>query len=127
MAHRSWQIVARALAAVFFIVAGANHFIHAPFYCRIVPPRFPSPALLVAVSGICEIAGGIGVLIRPLRRAAGWGLIALLIAVFPANLYMAQHPEQFGELHTSRWLLWLRLPLQGVLIAWVWYAALQSS
>jgi uncharacterized membrane protein len=123
--YRIFRSVARALTAAFFIAAGANHFLHAGFYIRIVPPSFPSPALLVTISGVCEIAGGVGILIPPLRQAAGWGLIALLIAVFPANLYMAQHPEHFTELHAAAWLLWLRLPLQALFIAWVWYTALQ--
>jgi uncharacterized membrane protein len=88
---------------------------------------FPSPLLLVIVSGICEIAGGIGLLVRPLRRFAGWGLIALLLCVFPANLYMALFPERIADLHISHWLLWLRLPLQGVFLAWVWFVALADS
>ena len=116
----------RALTAAFFVAAGANHFLHSEFYIRIVPPSFPSPAILVAISGFCEIAGGVGILIPQLRRAAGWGLIALLVAVFPANLYMARHPEHFTDLHVAVWLLWLRLPLQAVFIAWVWYCTLQS-
>ena len=122
---QSWRIVSRGFISAFFVLAGANHFVHAPFYCRIVPPGFPAPALLVAISGVCEIAGGIGILVRPLRSAAGWGLIALLLAVFPANLYMALRPEHFAEMHLSPWLLWLRLPLQCLLIFWVRISALQ--
>jgi len=82
------------------------------------------PQLLVALSGVAEIAGGICLLIRPLQRAAGWGLIVLLISVFPANIYMLQHPGQF---HFAPWLLWARLPLQGIFIAWVWLAAIQHA
>jgi uncharacterized membrane protein len=106
------------LAAIFFILAGAFHFLRPELYLKIMPPCFPDPRLLVAVSGAAEIAGGVGLLIRPLRCAAGWGLIALLIAVFPANLYMAQRPELF---HFAPWTLWARLPLQAVFIAWVWF------
>jgi len=84
------------------------------------------PGLLVVISGICEVAGGAALLIRPLRRAAGWGLIALLIAVFPANIYMACHPDQI-DLHIEPWLLWLRLPLQAVLVGWVWFAAIKND
>jgi uncharacterized membrane protein len=73
-------------------------------------------------SGVAEIAGGVGLVIRPLRRVAGWGLIALLIAVFPANIYMLQHPGQF---HFAPWILWARLPLQAVFIAWVWFVAIR--
>ena len=100
------------------------HFVAPGKYLRIIPPGFPSPAMLVAISGIAEMIGGAGLLIRPLRRAAGFGLIALLIAVFPANIYMALHPERFADLHLAAWLLWARLPLQVVLIAWVWSIAI---
>jgi len=118
------RIILRGLATIFFVVAGTFHFLKPELYGQIMPPYFPAPQLLVAVSGVAEIAGGVGLLIRPLRRAAGWGLIALLIAVFPANIYMAQHPGQF---HFAPWILWLRLPLQAVFIAWVWFVAIQRS
>ena len=108
---------------MFFILAGTNHFLKPDFYAQIVPPAFPSPKILVLVSGLAEIAGGLGLLIPPLRRVAGWGLIALLLAVFPANIYMAIHPERFG---IAAWILWVRLPLQAVVIAWVWCVALRQ-
>jgi uncharacterized membrane protein len=114
----------RALAAVLFVASGINHFARAEGYRRVVPPAFPAPRALVAFSGVCEIAGGLGLLIRPLRRAAGWGLIALLVAVFPANVYMATSSDQIPGTHLSPPWLWLRLPLQGVFVAWVWYVAL---
>lgn len=114
----------RWLAALLFVAAGLNHFRHPTFYRQIIPPGFPDPRLLVAVSGVSEVAGGLGLLVRPLRRAAGWGLIALLVAVFPANLYMALHPERVPDLHVPQWALWLRLPLQPVMIAGVWFIAL---
>src|SRR5580698_1938523 len=114
----------RWLAAIFFVVAGAFHFLKPEMYLQIMPPYFPAPQLLVAVSGVAEMAGGIGLLVRPFRRAAGWGLIALLIAVFPANIYMMQHPEKF---HFALWILLARLPLQVVLVVWVWFAAIQRS
>jgi uncharacterized membrane protein len=112
----------RWLAAIFIVVAGTFHFLRPELYLQIMPPYFPAPKLLVAVSGVAEIVGGIGLLIRPWRRAAGWGLIALLIAVFPANIYMVQHPGQF---QFAPWILWTRLPLQGVFIAWVWFVAIR--
>ena len=117
----------RWIAAIGFVLAGINHFHHPEFYRRIVPASFPSPAMLVAISGAFEIAGGLGLLIPRLRRAAGWGLIALLIAVFPANVYMAFSTALAQELHFHRWILWLRLPLQAVFIAWIWFSALASS
>jgi len=116
------RTILRWLAAIFFIVAGTFHFVKPDMYLQIMPPYFPDPQLLVAVSGLAEIAGGCGVLIPPLRRVAGWGLIALLIAVFPANIYMLQNHEQF---HIAPWILWARLPLQIVMGAWVWYVAIQ--
>jgi uncharacterized membrane protein len=118
------RTILRGLAAIFFVVAGTFHFLKPELYLQIMPPYLPAPQLLVAVSGAAEIAGGIGLLIRPLRRAAGWGLIALLLAVFPANIYMVQHPEQF---HFAPWLLWARLPLQAGFIAWVWFVAIRRS
>ena len=114
----------RWVAAVFFILAGLNHFWQPHFYERIVPPGFPSPPVLVFISGLAEIAGGIGLLISAWRRRAGWGLILLLLAVFPANIYMAFRPETFG---LTPWMLWARLPLQVVLIVWVWWVALGDS
>lgn len=118
------QILLRWLAAIFFVVAGIGHFVKPDMYLKIMPPWLPAPALLVMVSGIAEIAGGFGLLVPLLRRAAGWGLIAMLIAIFPANIYMLQHPELFNF---PVWTLWARLPLQAVFIAWVWYVALHRS
>ena len=115
------------LAGVLFIGAGILHFVVPGKYEQIIPPGFPMPGMLVAISGMAEIAGGAGLLIRPLRRAAGWGLIALLIAVFPANIFMAIHPERIAGLHMAPWLLWTRLPLQGVLIAWVYTVSLSKK
>jgi len=109
----------RWLAAVVFVGAGLNHFRSMPFYERIVPPSLPRPRLLVAVSGVAEVLGGLGLLVPPLRRAAGWGLIALLLAVLPANIYMATSGDPHVTLNLPRWALVLRLPLQAVLIAWV--------
>jgi uncharacterized membrane protein len=117
----------RVAAAIFFVAAGVNHFVNPDFYRKIVPPGFGSPAVMVAVSGVAEIAGGIGLLIPRLRRWAALGLIALLIAVFPANVYMAVSPQSISDLHFSRGTLWLRLPLQGVFMVWVWYAGLRTD
>jgi uncharacterized membrane protein len=120
----STRLLLRIMAALFFIGAGINHFLKPQFYRQIVPPLFPARSLLVMVSGICEIAGGAGLLIPPLRRPAAWGLIALLCAVFPANVYMAISPQQNPGRYFSHWLLWARLPLQLVIIAWVWFVGI---
>ncbi|MFN2449432.1 MAG: DoxX family membrane protein [Candidatus Baltobacteraceae bacterium] len=106
--------------AVFFIAAGANHFWHPAAYVRIMPPWLPAHALLVQISGAAEIAGGIGMLVPALRWYAALCLVALLIAVFPANLQMALHPQLYAGV-ASPALLYARLPLQGVLIVWVWW------
>ena len=116
-------VVLRVIAIFAFVLAGFNHFRSPAFYQSIIPPSFPSPAALVTISGVCEIAGGLGLGIPPLRRAAAFGLIALLVAVFPANIYMVMHPEKFPEFKT--WVLWVRLPLQVVFIAWVWYVGIE--
>jgi uncharacterized membrane protein len=121
---RATRLILRLLAAVFFIGAGVNHFRSRSFYERIVPPSFPSPHALVAISGVAEIAGGIGLLISLLRRWAAWGLIALLGAVFPANIYMALEPEKFADLHLPTWSFWARLPLQAIFIGWVWFVGI---
>ena len=73
------------------------------------------------ISGFFEILGGAGLLVPPTRRAAAWGLIALYVAVFPANVNMALHDVPIEGRHFPAWALWLRLPLQGVLIAWAWW------
>jgi uncharacterized membrane protein len=115
----------RGLLAVFFVVAGSLHFLHPEAYLVIMPPFLPEPRLLVAVSGLCETAGGIGILFPRVRRVAGWGLIALLVAVFPANIYAAvARVPLFGL--APAWL-WARLPFQILFIAWVWWCSLAAE
>ena len=87
------RAVALVLLAIFFAAAGINHFAHPALSARIVPPWLPARALLVQISGVFEILGGIGMLLPKTRRFSGVGLIALLVAVFPANLQMALHPS----------------------------------
>ena len=111
----------RNLLAAFFIGAGVNHFVNARAYEAIVPPSLQrSKALVVQVSGVAEVAGGLGVLLKPTRRLSGAGLVALLVAVFPANLYMARSPEHFKRI--PRWALFGRLPLQPLMMWWAWRA-----
>jgi len=110
----------RLLMATLYIIAGTLHFILTPLYIAIMPPYLPAHRALVLISGAAEIAGGIGLLlpIPAIQRAAAWGIIALLIAVFPANLYMAAHPAAFPTI--PPWILWARLPIQVPLIYWAW-------
>jgi uncharacterized membrane protein len=111
----------RGLLAAFFIGSGVNHFVQRRFYEMIVPPRLQDRAKqVVDVSGVAEIAGGVGVLLPRTRRASGVGLIALLGAVFPANVYMARSPERFHKI--PRWALYARLPLQPMMMLWAWRA-----
>lgn len=111
------QRLARHILAVFFVAAGINHFVRPAFYRTIMPPYMPLPELLVAVSGLLEIVGGLGALSDRSRRAAGWLLTLLLLGVFPANIHMALRPELFPGI--PPWALYARLPGQALLIAWV--------
>jgi uncharacterized membrane protein len=119
--------VSLVLLAVLFCGAGIMHFVAPSAYARIVPPGLPAPALLVLVSGVAEIAGGVGLLIPATRVAAGWGLIALLVAVFPANVRMLQMAVESHASVLSQAVLVLRLPLQPLLIYWVWRAAVRQA
>jgi uncharacterized membrane protein len=111
--------------ALFFIGAGIMHFVKPRAYEATVPDALPLHGEIVAVSGVAEIAGGLALLDRRSAPWAGWWLIALLIAVFPANLNMAVNAERFRQVPEA--LLWVRLPVQAVLIAWVWRAALRRA
>ena len=115
----------RWLLAVFFVVAGANHFRTPEIYLGMMPPWLPAPEAMNVISGVAEILGGLGLLIPLTRRSAGWGLIALLVAVFPANLHGALQGHMPGTTF-SPFVLWLRLPFQAVFIAGVWWAALSE-
>jgi uncharacterized membrane protein len=115
----------RALAA-FFTFAGVMHFVIPRRYEATVPEYVPiSPEAAVRWSGVAEIAGGVGVLVPPTRRLAGTWLVALLVAVFPANVHMAVNPEEIRGLdlrRIPRWALWARLPLQPLMMIWSWRA-----
>jgi uncharacterized membrane protein len=103
---------------VLYLAAGTLHFLVTPRYVAIMPAYLPNPRALVLLSGAAEMAGGLGILtpIPVIRRAAAWGLVALLVAVMPANINMALHPAAFPGIPV--WALWLRLPLQLPLIYW---------
>ena len=120
------KTISRYLLGVFFIGAGVNHFWHTDFYVAIMPPWLPWHFALVYISGAAEIGLGALLLFSRWQVLAGWGLIALSVAVFPANIHMALHPELFPQFTATG--LWLRLPLQFVLIAWVgWYTRLPDG
>ena len=104
--------------SIFFIYFGVDHFINPDFYLSIMPPSFPMHLEAVYISGLFEILGGIGVLLSKTRKLAGWGLFALLIAVYPANIYMALTPEAFPEIPLSA--LYTRLILQFLFFYWAY-------
>lgn len=113
------------LLAGFFVLAGTMHFVRPRYYRAIMPPYVPRHREAVIVSGVAEIVGGAAVVSPRTRRLAGWWLIGLLAAVFPANLHMAVNPEQVRGLDLDRmprWALWARLPLQPLMMLWAWRA-----
>jgi len=119
--HRRKEIL-RGILAVCIIIVGITHFIRPEQYARIVPPQLPNPVALVYISGFFEILGGIGLMIPFVSVAAAWGLIALFIAVFPANIDMAVNNIPIEGIPHNQVLYWVRLPFQAVLIAWAyWY------
>ncbi|WP_435361671.1 DoxX family protein [Haloarchaeobius sp. DFWS5] len=122
----------RYVMGLLYIGAGVMHFVAPSVYAQIVPPMFPAALTLVYLSGVAEILLGVGVLVPRTQRVAAWGLIALLVAVFPANVYMAtsgvvlegapafmQDPSPIAR--------WGRLPLQGLLILWAWWYTKPST
>jgi uncharacterized membrane protein len=114
------------LLSAFFVTAGMSHFTNPGFFAKIVPPFLPFPLALVYLSGVAEILLGLAVLAPSVRPAAGWGLVALLVAVFPANVYQAVAQKPFVD--APSWMppatpvgLWLRLPVQPLLALWAWW------
>ena len=127
--HEVLQRLKRPLLYVMapaYVVAGVLHFVVPELYVQIVPPVFPAALALVYLSGLAEIAVGVGLLVPRTRRHAAWATVALLVAIFPANVYMATHgiivEGMPGGGDPSALVRWGRLPLQGALILWAfWY------
>lgn len=115
----------RVLLGVVLVLQGINHFIHDDILVRMMPGYLPWSMPLVHLSGVAEIILGVLVFIPRMRLLAGWGIIALLLAVFPANIEMAMHPEQWAEV--PELALWLRLPFQPVFMAWAWACCLRGN
>lgn len=115
------RAVLTGLLAALMIAAGVAHFVTPEPFVGIVPEVLPAPRTLVAVSGVFEILGGAGLLVRRTRKLAAWGLVALYVAVFPANINMAVNDLPFGDHPPDPLFAWLRLPFQAVFIAWAWY------
>ena len=120
--------VMRWVLTVFMVAAGINHFLAPAPYVAMVPDALPAHLWLVYISGVAEIAGGLGLILPATRRLAAWGLIALFVAVFPANVNMAVNHLPLGTHHVGAALLWARLPLQLVLIAWAaWFTRADAA
>lgn len=113
-------IILKWLLAGIMIFVGVMHFVAPRGFVKIVPKWLPAPGALVAISGVFEILGGVGLLIAETQHIAAWGLMALFIAVFPANVNMAVNRISLGKKPLPTWALWARLPLQAVFIAWAW-------
>jgi uncharacterized membrane protein len=113
-----WKKLVLLGLAAFFINVGVDHFVNPDFYLNIMPPSFPLHAEAVYISGFFEVVGGISLLIPRLRKIAGWGLVALLIAVYPANIYMAITPQAFPDIPVT--LLYVRLAFQFVFFYWAY-------
>ena len=119
--------ISLALLAAVFVAAGGLHFVITDAYVRIMPPYLPAHRELVLLSGACEIAGGVGLLWGRTRRAAGIGLVLLLLAVWPANLQMALDARGAAKPAVEQALLWARLPLQPLLMIWIWRVSRPAS
>jgi uncharacterized membrane protein len=105
--------------AGFYVLAGVNHFVAPEFYLRLMPDYLPWHLALVYVSGVAELVLGVAVLIPRLRRLAAWGIIALLVAVFPANVHAAV--QEIPLIAGDPFWNWVRLPFQALFIAWAWW------
>ena len=115
------KTVLRWVLTVLMVGAGLGHFLVPHAYAATIPAALPAHLALVYASGVAEIAGGLGLVLPSTRRLAAWGLVALLVAVFPANVSMALHHLPLGTHAVPAWTLWARLPLQAVLVAWAWW------
>jgi uncharacterized membrane protein len=112
------KTVFRWLLTIVMVGAGINHFRDPGPYVAMMPEALPAPLELVYISGVAEIMGGLGLILPATRKLAAWGLILLLVAVFPANVNMAVNDLPLGDTRVPAWALWARLPLQLVGIAW---------
>ena len=121
----SFKTIGRIAVGLAFIVAGLNHFRVPRFYQRMMPPYIPAPKEMVDISGVAEVALGAALFVPRLQPVARYGLLALLLAVFPANLHMALNADKFGGI--PEWALWARLPFQPLMMAAVVYVTSQSK
>ncbi len=121
------KMVFRVVLALFMMGAGVMHFANPDFFVLMVPKMLPEPLWITWISGVCELLLGAAVLWPRTRSSAGLALIALYVAVFPANLNMALHPMETGAAAMPPWALWLRLPFQAVFIGLAWWVSRPDS
>lgn len=121
--QKNFKDNARIATGIAFIFTGVSHFLIPATFMEMMPSFLPSPLFLIYLSGVFEILGGIGLIISKTKRLAGIGLILLLISVFPANIYVALNNVQLGGFMNYAVYQWFRLPMQVVLIGWVWWCA----
>ncbi len=122
------SILSRAsliVQALFYVASGINHFWHEAFYLHIMPEHYAHPLALVKLSGVAEILGGLGLLPTVTRRLSAFGIAFMLVVFFDVHVFMLRHAGRFPEV--PEWLLWARIPLQFVLIAWALYYARRDS
>ena len=111
---RPLLLLTRFVLAGSFVAVGIHHFVNPTPYLMIMPPYLPWHLELVYISGVFEVMGGVGLLIPSVRRQAAWGLIALLVAVYPANIHMLMNKIYLPDMPKEEWILWMRMPLQFV-------------
>ncbi|PZV17934.1 MAG: hypothetical protein DCF22_02720 [Leptolyngbya sp.] len=123
MAHQknTRKEILRVVLAASLTIVGVTHFTHTEQFVKIMPPQLPNPVALVYISGFFEILGGIGLLIPLVSVLAAWGIIALFIAVFPANINQAINSIPIDGIPDHQLLYWFRLPFQIPLIVWAWW------
>lgn len=125
--HTRVRRASRWLLILIFSMAGVTHFLRPHPFEAIVPAWLPNAGLLVEISGVAELLGAIGLALTPTRRAAGWGLLVLLVAVFPANVQMLLLARGQGASALWQAALWARLPLQPLLMWLVWWTAISHN
>lgn len=113
------------LQAIFYVVAGLNHFINPDFYTPMMPAILPVPEMLHKFSGVLEIIGGVGLLFPRFQSKAAWLVVLILVLVYPANVHVAL--ENGAPMGISPTVAWLRLPFQFILILWAWWYTLPSN
>jgi uncharacterized membrane protein len=119
--HRLVKKALRWSLTLFMLAAGTMHLLFPEMHRDMVPPTLPSPLVLVYLSGVAQIAGGLGLIAPATRHWAAWGIVVLLVLLFPANVHMALQHLPIGTHEIPPWALWARLPMQAVFIVWAWW------